>query len=179
MLYHGSLAARSPASWQSLQWLRKHHGNNIFVDINLRAPWWSHEQIHGLVDAAHWVKLNDVELRELNNDMDMDIESLARDYARKYSLQHLILTQGSKGACLFENGAMVTGVPVNVENIVDTVGAGDAFSAIIILGEFLGWPSAVSVQRALEFSSYICGVRGATIDNHSVYAGFLAEWGSV
>jgi fructokinase len=178
LLYHGSLAARNSTSLQALQSLRQQYNSNIFVDINLRAPWWHHDLVNELVTGARWLKLNDVEVIELSPNAREKVEQLARAYAQKFSLERLILTLGDKGACVFENGQVIKGEPVLVTEVADTVGAGDAFSSIMILGGLRGWSATVTMPRALEFAALLCSVRGATLSDPGIYAALLDKWGS-
>ena len=53
--------------------------------------------------------------------------------------------------------------------MVDTVGAGDAFSSVILLGLMQGWPLAETMRRAQAFASRICQQRGATTANIALY----------
>jgi fructokinase len=66
-----------------------------------------------------------------------------------------------------------------VENIRDTVGAGDAFSAIFILGELRGWSLDLTLQRAHRFAGAICQIRGAIPDQDDFYRLFMEEWFSL
>jgi len=177
MLYHGSLAARNAVSMQALQYLRKRYSNNLFVDINLRQPWWNPGLVNELAASALWLKLNDIELSELSGNNSLLLENVGQEYARQNDIAHLILTLGEKGVYLIERDNLIHGAPVLVDQVVDTVGAGDAFSSVMILGITHGWDSAEALPRALEFASYICTVRGATISNHTVYKKFLENWG--
>jgi fructokinase len=61
--------------------------------------------------------------------------------------------------------------------VVDTVGAGDGFAAVLLLGLSQQWPWAVSLGRAGDFAAALVSRRGATIDDPSVYARFLNAWG--
>ena len=61
LLYHGTLALRGPRCAQALTAVRSGAGQ-VFLDVNLRNPWWDREQVLGLVDEADWVKLNRDEL---------------------------------------------------------------------------------------------------------------------
>jgi len=178
MLYHGSLAVRNGVSLAALNKLKHACNANIFVDINLRVPWWSHENVNDLVRNAHWLKLNDIELIELSMSSSTDLSELADTYVNKHRLQQLILTQGDKGASLRENGNVLNGKPVPVKEVVDTVGAGDAFSSVMILGILLDWPAEVTMSRALEFASLLCTKRGATISDPDEYKGLLKVWDS-
>lgn len=177
LLYHGSLAARNITSLQTLQLLRKRYSDRIFVDINLRAPWWNTETVKHLVTGAQWLKLNDTELLELSGEDKQAVEIMAANYIKDYNCQQLILTQGDKGACVVEADRVIKGNPVPVKKVVDTVGAGDAFSAVMIVGFIHGWSPGIAMSRALEFASLICAVRGATIPDSSRYKELLAKWG--
>lgn len=179
LLYHGSLAVRNTISFQALQRLRNKFSNHIFVDINLRSPWWKRELIDDLAGGASWLKLNDVELSELSNNSGQEIDTLAKEYAKKYELEHLILTLGDKGARLFESNEVINGEPVAVSELIDTVGAGDAFSSVVILGVLHGWSAAATMPRALEFASLICSVRGATLSDRAQYRDLMKKWGAI
>ena len=54
-LYHGSLAARCDKSADTLLQLRDTVPNKVFVDANLRQPWWRRERLEELVHGAHWI----------------------------------------------------------------------------------------------------------------------------
>jgi len=56
-----------------------------------------------------------------------------------------------------------------VTRLVDTVGAGDAFAAVIIRDMLEGKTPAESLPRAARFASRICGLRGATTENRQFY----------
>ena len=60
--------------------------------------------------------------------------------------------------------------------IVDTVGAGDAFTAVYITGTLLGWPTQRTLMRANRFAAAICGIRGAIPHDDDFYTPFLREW---
>jgi len=57
-----------------------------------------------------------------------------------------------------------------------TVGAGDAFSAVFILGLATGWPMQKIISHAQEFASAIVGQRGATVTDRRFYTIFLTKW---
>ena len=173
LLYHGSLAARSPSSRDALGALR---GYDLppFVDINLRAPWWELAEVNDLLAGARWVKINDEELMAIEGDGSPLVQ--AQSLRRRLGCEALVVTRGADGALIVTERETIDGPPVRVESIVDTVGAGDAFAAVTILGLHRGWPLAVTLQRALEFGAELCRRRGATIDDPSVYQELLDQW---
>ena len=52
LLYHGSLALRGPDSGDALVGIRARQPDTVFVDVNLRPPWWQRTTVLQLVDAA-------------------------------------------------------------------------------------------------------------------------------
>lgn len=175
ILYHGSLAARAETSAQSLQKLKA--GNvTTFVDVNLRAPWWNHEQVDQLLQNVEYVKLNDDELQLLSTQKYGSLREQAEAFRKQYQIRLLIITRGSDGAWLLTDNAFFESEPVAVTNMVDTVGAGDAFSSVCILGILQQWPVEHWLQRAGMFASAVCQQQGATIHQPSIYTNFLQSW---
>jgi fructokinase len=62
-------------------------------------------------------------------------------------------------------------------NVVDTVGAGDAFTSILILGLARQWPLELTMQRAQEFASLMVTQQGATVHSHDFYQAKIDDWG--
>ena len=183
LLYHGTLALRHSASAASLAALKARHRGKIFLDVNLRSPWWSPESVLPLVDDADHVKLNAAELALLMPDgpAAADDAALAASlprFARRHHLESLILTRGALGALVWSDGEMVSVGPAAHTRVVDTVGAGDGFAAAFLLGLSQQWPLQESLEHARDFAAELVSRRGATIDDVSVYEGFLASWSS-
>ena len=173
LIYHGSLAARHPVSRQALESIRR-SGAPVFVDINLREPWWERSQVDHFMYGADWLKLNDIEFITLDGSQPGDATCQA--FIENFQIRQLILTLGEQGARIIADDTVLNGAPVMVENIADTVGAGDAFSSIMILGILSGWNMAQTMPRALEFAARVCSIRGATIADRDVYAEFFKQW---
>ncbi len=176
LLYHGSLALRSPISRSALQHLLACHPETVFVDVNLRPPWWHRDDVLAMLDKADWVKLNGDELLKLTA-----LEGLPQDptaaFLERHGLRGLVLTHGSRGAeVLTASGERCTVTPDAKVEVVDTVGAGDAFASVIILGLTQGWPMALMLQRAQAFASRLVGNRGATLHDPALYKPFIDDW---
>lgn len=178
LLYHGSLAARSKKSRDTLMSIRMTVNKPVFVDINLRAPWWDRDIVDELLQQACWLKLNDDELARLTSKagVSQQLPESARILFDQYELELLVLTQGEAGASIISKDGHIDGQPVPVKQIADTVGAGDAFSAVTLLGLIRGWALEDVIQRALQFASMICAVRGATIRDGTIYRNLLKQW---
>jgi fructokinase len=177
LVYHGSLALRGPVCRETLGKIFSAGPGLIFMDVNLRPPWWERDRVLRWVRSADWVKLNSHEL-ELLGENRTDPVASAREFLQRYELQALILTHGSAGAELFARGGEYHSVqPEGETRVKDTVGAGDAFSSVMILGLRLDWPASVSLRRAQQFASAIVARRGATVDDLKFYQEMQSDWG--
>lgn len=173
LLYHGSLAVRSPESRATLERLIDARNGRLFLDVNLRPPWWDIETLQGLLQAADWVKLNTDELSALSASATDGPEFMID----RYGLQGLLLTHGERGAeAITAEGERHEVTPQQTGAVVDTVGAGDAFAAVFILGLLEDWPLPITLQRAQAFASRIVGTRGATLSDPAFYRAVTREW---
>ena len=92
-------------------------------------------------------------------------------------MRGLLLTNGSHGARLLTaDGAHHEVRPAGGVEVVDTVGAGDALAAVMILGLLRGWPLGLTLVRAQAFASAIVGQRGATVCDRAFYDPFIAQF---
>jgi fructokinase len=92
-------------------------------------------------------------------------------------LDGLLLTHGEKGAELFTpDGLSATIEPDRSIEPVDTVGAGDAFTSVFILGLACDWSRNLTLSRAQAFASAVCSYRGATTRDPAFYRPFLHDW---
>ena len=171
LYYHGTLALRGESAGAEASFVRALEPDIIFLDVNLRPPWWQPDAVRRLLRRADWVKLNRSELLEIHGDEDVAA------FMRHYDLQGLVLTHGAEGAeIITATGDHVRAAPDRQGRIVDTVGAGDAFASVIILGLVRGWSLDVSAERAQAFASAIVGQRGATVSDRSFYRRASASW---
>jgi fructokinase len=161
----GSLAQRSETSRTSIQTLvaaAPAAAWRVF-DINLRQKYFSREIIEQSLRLANVLKLNDDELKLLaemfgqTGSTRRQIEQLAQ----KFDLRLVALTRGAEGSLLFQTGQWSDSPAVRV-NIVDTVGAGDAFTAALVLGLLQKKPLDEINALAGEVARYVCSSAGAT-----------------
>jgi fructokinase len=176
LFYHGSLAARSPVAAQSLEFLRARYTARRLVDVNLRSPWWQRQQVLDLIDGAWLAKLNDEELLQLVPDAADDATRM-QQLIRDAGLQLLLITRGAAGAeLLTAGGDSYRVVPDAVTSVVDTVGAGDALTSILMAGVLQDWPYRQTLERAQAFASAIVGQRGAIVEEPGFYQSFTDAW---
>jgi len=180
ILCHGTLALRHNVSCQAFEQLRRKHPVAAFLDINLRSPWWEWSGVREWAGRARWLKLNTDELQILARDAardDAPLEEQARRLRRNLDLESLWVTMGSEGAMVTDAGdSMWRESPPPVTHLVDTVGAGDAFSAVVLMGLLHGWSVRVTLQRAVEFAARICEIQGATTTDRELYRRQVEQW---
>jgi fructokinase len=189
LLYFGTLAQRGEVSRAALRALWRDSHLERYLDLNLRDGQATERCVYESLCAADIVKVNEEELNQLfgwythqrHDTADMGEERVrqaCRALLRIFELKGLIVTLGERGAVYFRaDGAIFdSGASSKPVQVVDTVGAGDAFSAIFLLGHALGWPVADTLARANEFAGAICGVSGAVPADLSFYRPFATRW---
>ena len=173
LLYYGTLAARDTISQSTLLHLVQHSGLPRFVDLNIRQPWFDRALVRPLLDGAEWVKLNDEELAELSGQphstVATDILCSVRIMREKYGGSVYFVTCGAAGAyALVEDRIHFAPSPV-VQNLQDTVGAGDAFTAATLHQLLRQVPSESAIRLAVQFAAQVCAIRGATTTARNLY----------
>jgi len=173
VLYHGTLALRSAVSRRALHQLAQQPGMAIFLDVNLRPPWWRPEEVFQWLRQARWVKLNQDELRLLGYTAE-DLRQAMIGLQEQFQLEQVILTRGEAGTWVATSeGDFHTAAPEKLERFVDTVGAGDAFTAVYIHGLRAGWGIPQTLEVAQRFAGKVIGLRGATTDDPEFYRDFI------
>jgi fructokinase len=161
----GSLAQRNSVSQQTIhQFLRSTHSHCLRIfDVNLRQDFYSRHVIEASLGFASVVKLNEDELptvaRLLNAPFGSAKETM-RWLSETYALSLVALTRGAAGSIIYADNLFDEQVPPKVE-VVDTVGAGDAFTAAFATG-LLQKKSLVEIHRsASKLAARVCSQRGA------------------
>jgi fructokinase len=188
-LYFGTLAQRGERSRGALKALLSSTGATRFLDLNLRDGQVGERTIADALHAADIAKVNEDELQALfqtyfqlgPNDPPMardETRSACRALLQMFGLQALIVTLGHRGSVYFGlDGATIdtrdTPAPPFV---IDTVGAGDAFSAIFLLGRARGWALELTLERANEFAGAICAIPGAVPRDLGFYDKWMTRW---
>lgn len=187
-LYFGTLAQRGAESRAALAGLLAAVDAPRFLDLNLRNGQVAAEWVLASIRQADIVKVNDAELlwvhaehgrpRPAGEDPLGEAAALACfELIREAGLRGLVVTLGPRGALWFgADGSRQYAASGAPAAMVDTVGAGDAFSAVFLLGDMLGWPVATSLERANEFAAAICAIRGAVPAEPGFYATWRSRW---
>ena len=175
LLYHGTLALRTETSLKALEAART-KAARVFMDVNLRDPFWEKSTVLSLAKNADWVKVNQDEFQILAGEPYN--EESARALLSSLELEGLLITLGEKGACVYTaaDQQCATVLPKPQQGMVDAVGAGDAFSAVFIFGLLHNWPMQAIMSRAQSFASHILPIEGATSADAEFYTPFRQAW---
>lgn len=181
LIYFGTLAQRNADSRTALDALLAASDAIRFVDLNLRPPWISADVVAKSLTAANIVKLSEEELRSVGPMLKLspvvNDEATARQLAERFAIDIVVVTCGALGAwCLSGNVVHYVAPAVANTDDGDAVGAGDAFSAISILGYLLHWDMPLALSRAAAFAAAICGIRGPVPESPQFYNRFREDW---
>ena len=179
LLYQGTLIMRTQYLHEIQTRFLRRTGTPLFLDLNLRDPWWRPQDLPWLLDRAKWLKVNETELRILAEQFNCSksLQEAAREIQHVHRVELLILTLGANGAIAFPIGNQPIEVtPEPTDRILDTVGAGDAFASVALLGLLRDWPLDIIMQRAQQFASRIVQQRGATKADRQLYHQMLQSW---
>lgn len=182
LMYYGTLAQRHEISRRALSSLLESAYTPRMVDLNLRKPWYDMQTIKRSLERADIAKMNNIELATLAKTLRIhaqDEKQQAVELVKTFKLECLLVTSGEAGAWLVDKHGQLTSSPpssLSAEDIKDTVGAGDAFSAVFIMGRLFNWPVAQTLERAGAFAAAICRIRGAVPENPEFYAEFMQQW---
>ena len=169
ILYHGTLCLRNLKARDTLSKISRNKNLKIFLDVNLRPPWWQRDEVFDWLKGAAWVKMNQEELRLLGAAA-TDIHQQMAELQTSCGLEQLIVTRGEQGALVRTiDGEFHSQRPEKAEHLIDTVGAGDAFSAVYIHGLRAGWTITTTLAKAQKFASKVIGIRGATTTDAAFY----------
>jgi fructokinase len=174
----GTLAQRSQISRETIRLLTNGDPRSTpssplrICDINLRLPYCNREIIEDSLRRCDWAKLNHDELFRLVDLIPLahfDEESPAFELRMTYELGMVCVTRGTEGAfvALIDGDITERGVPAKV---VDTVGAGDAFTAAMVCLHLEGRPLRECARFANHYAARVCEQPGGTprIDRREV-----------
>jgi fructokinase len=174
-LCHGTLAlcggkgSRKVIEKMALE-IHQHKGLTIY-DVNLRGK-SADKPDEAATSWSRWLKVNDDELGELMSQVGESIddgvsvengahmlELLRKDMSREDTM--LIVTRGASGAEVFGTGFHYRERAPQA-TVIDTVGAGDAFTAAMACLHLEGRPIHECLRFANHYAARVCEHQGAT-----------------
>jgi fructokinase len=173
--YFGTLAQRSEVTRKTIQSLLN-KGAKYFYDLNIRDNFFNKEVIELSLKATHVLKVNLEELKLLNDlflpasfgKESFEINKISGEIMERFVIEILAVTLGGDGSVLFRNGKIDYYKPDSAD-VVDSVGAGDAFASILCIGYLQAWSLKKINRLANNFASEICKIKGALPENDDVY----------
>jgi fructokinase len=195
MLYHGTLGLRNGVSYKSYLALRdkltKDANANVFLDVNWRAGHVEQAVAAKCLQDANVIKLSIEELQMVLPWFNIAVaceNKLPNIGDTERAIQHLmtnlkahllLVTYGDLGSAAFDRDGVCLAAAKAITNqpVTDTVGAGDAFSSVMLLALTQHWPMDVALQRANAFAADVCGIRGASPNDLAFYKKYAPAWG--
>ena len=162
---YGSLAQRSQVSMSTiLEFLENTSTDTLNVfDINLRQEYYSKDIIENTLQLTDVFKLNDDELVVLEGMFSLSgsVREQLDKLLQTFDLKMVALTKGDKGSELLTAGEYSVYVSPGVK-VADTVGAGDSFTAALVMGMLNDVPLKELHKRASDLAAFVCTQKGAT-----------------
>lgn len=157
----GSLAQRHAQSRATIEKLWESDALMVF-DVNLRPPFDDREVVRRSLSRADMVKLSDQELTQVAEwfGLPAGVHDGAAGIAQQFDCSTVCVTQGEQGASLLHEGAWSEQDGFEVE-VRDTVGAGDAFLAVLLVGLLNGANAAAALEHANMIGAYVVTQYGA------------------
>lgn len=174
MIYFGTLCQRNKISRSSImKLLGKAKDILKFYDINLRQNFHSKIIISRSLRYCDILKLNTEESKILQKHFNLssNIDKFIVELSKLFKIKTICLTQGEKGNLLYHNNKIYK-KKLSKAEIVDSVGAGDAFAAVLSLGILNKWPPEFILEKASELAYNICNIKGAIPGNKKFYKKF-------
>lgn len=134
-------------------------------DVNLRPPFIYKEVMADGLAKANVVKMNEDELPVLGEmfswpqESEAAITAMFGDYP---NLKHAVITRGARGVWWHDRKRLFGKKPAAAVKMVDSIGAGDSFTAAVMMGLLKGWDVEAISEAALAIASFVCSSRGGT-----------------
>lgn len=160
ILYFGTLALRSEYNRETLTiLLQQNRFREVFVDVNIRPPFFSADTITFALSHATIVKISDEELPTVTQALGLDNEkplAVAKAITERFADIHLvIITRGENGAVVYDAAVnTLCGANAVKAEVVSTVGAGDSFSASFLAA----FVSGHAVSDCLSHASHVAAM---------------------
>jgi fructokinase len=132
-------------------------------DVNFREEFYNKEIIKLSLERADIVKMNQFEFYQIANvfGISQEWKKGALSLIHEFDLKLVIITLGENGSILTTKKDYIFHIPENKVNVVSTVGAGDAYTASVVMGWLNKKPLNEIVIEATNLASHVCGFEGS------------------
>lgn len=153
-LYFGTLAQRREISRNTVSELLRRNYREVFLDVNVRKPYFTREILEGSMEKATIVKISREEAPFLVSYTSPEhyCETVLSHFPQ---LHQVILTLDKDGAyvCHRQQGGFFSPKPCS--QALSTVGAGDSFCAAYLFHVLSGHSIPIALEAATELSDYV------------------------
>lgn len=166
----GLLKEPSRSATQYAAELAQQAGTQVAMDLDYRPPMWSDARIYGvttrltlpLVDIA--IGTEDEVCAAAGSDHLPSAIEILRDCVR----QVLVVKRGAQGATVYPKTDRAIDIPAYSVEVLNFLGAGDAFAGGLLYGYLQGWDWARAAQLAAACGAYIVTKHGCANDMPSL-----------
>lgn len=160
----GTLAQRSESSRRAVEALlaaTREECLKVF-DINIRRPWYDRQIVLASLAKADVLKLNEEELPLVAAMLGIGQSGAAvAELFRRFPLRYVIHTVGADRSEIYGPEGLLSCIPTPRVEVVDTVGAGDSFTAAFVTALLHGEPVAACHRKAVDTAARVCTLHGA------------------
>jgi len=159
---YGTLAQRTPAAAKAIERLLSVAPVPVF-DANLRAPHDEATVALAALGKATFVKLNEEEVQRFAEWLQVaaDPAVLGQTLKTRFGIETFCVTEGARGARLWHGTEEVRQAAFQTA-VVDTIGAGDSFLAMLVAALGRGARAQDAMHRAAQLAAFVASCRGAT-----------------
>ena len=165
-LCFGTLSQRSAKSKETLKQVIELSDSSLkLLDINLRKDCYNIDTVTYSLEKADILKLNEDELYQLAQMLNIanhNALQLCKNIIEKWSLRYCVVTLGEKGAFALSEKSEKAYVPGFKIDLMDSVGAGDAFTAGFVYYILRDLPLADACEFGNILGALVSTQKGAT-----------------
>jgi len=176
LIYFGTLVQRKAPGFKTIQAILSHKppSARCFYDINLRPACYNDAVVLTSLSQTNVLKINKEERDEIKRILKYknDHNIFMKYLMDAYPLEIISLTKGGQGSEIYTKDGFFRVESEKTKKNVDSVGAGDAYAAMLAAGILRQWPPEAILHRASLFASQICKIEGAIPESVSFYEPF-------
>ncbi len=173
LFYFGTLIQRSSKSRETIKKALDTLPEQAIkiYDINLRKNCYSREVITHSLERATVLKINTDELQTVKTMLGYigNDQSFLSHLFTTFALEMICLTKGADGSTIYTHADEYSVAAPKVRS-ADSVGAGDAYTAVLAIGLLKKWPLRTVMKRATLFAKDICRTTGAIPQDPTFYS---------
>ncbi|KAJ8606385.1 hypothetical protein CTAYLR_009318 [Chrysophaeum taylorii] len=175
---HGSLALRGENS--EVHRILAAAPKRVF-DVNLRPPYVDRERIEPLLRDCWVLKMNEEEARQVATWVVPDkapkgLRGLCDALCAELRPEFLVVTLAEKGAVMLHRSDVFYEAQGTIVDVIDTVGAGDAFTARLVVGLQAGDDAHETLRAAARLGSWVATKEGATPSHDDAFLDASCLW---